>query len=123
VWDSAEKLAKKHENELAARKRLAGEYAHLPWISETIEAYERQDTQEAKFVYALDKLLALLIRKIDNGRAYVDRQLTKEQFFVAVGPSRRKAQSHEAVGEYFEELWAIFESRPDYFYQPNKQRA
>jgi 5'-deoxynucleotidase YfbR-like HD superfamily hydrolase len=119
VFDHADKLASKHKNETAAIKRISQEYEHLPWISETLEAYERRNTNEAKFVYALDKLLPLLIRKIDNGRAYVDIQLTREQFLAGLSSSREKAQTHEVVGEYYEELWAIFKSRPDYFYQPN----
>jgi len=118
VWDSKDKLADKHANELAARQRLAQEYSHLPWIAVTIEAYELRDTKEAQFVYALDKLLPLLIRKIDNGRAYVDMKLTKETFLTGLASSRAKAQTHPVIGAYFEELWAIFESHQEYFYQP-----
>jgi len=118
VWDSPQKLAKKHDEELKARQRIAQDYGHLPWISETIEIYERRDTKEAKFVYALDKLLALLTRKIDNGQAYIDMKISKEKFLEGLAGSRQKAQSHPEIGTYFEELWAVFESHPEFFYQP-----
>ncbi|HUD06297.1 MAG TPA: HD domain-containing protein [Candidatus Saccharimonadales bacterium] len=117
VWDSADKLAKKKQNEVAAQQSIAERFSHLPWISSTIETYERQDTKEAKFVYALDKLIALVIRRIDKGQAYIDKQLTKGAFLAGLTPSRNKAQTYPEIGKYFEELWAIFESHPEYFYR------
>lgn len=119
VWDAPDKIKNKDKKEQAACKRLAQEYSYLPWIEETIESYEQRDTREAQFVYALDKLLPLLIRKIDNGRAYVEMKVTKEKFLRKLAPSRQKAQSHPQVGQYFDELWAIFEATPDYFYRPD----
>jgi 5'-deoxynucleotidase YfbR-like HD superfamily hydrolase len=119
TWDSAEKLNNKEENEAKARKVIAKQFAHFPWISQTIEQYERKDTKEAQFVFALDKLIALLIRRLDKGQAYIHKKLTKTAFQKGLTPSRSKAQAHPAIGEYYEELWEIFDSHPEYFFQPN----
>jgi 5'-deoxynucleotidase YfbR-like HD superfamily hydrolase len=116
VWDSTYKLAKKERNEMAARQKIAKHFSLLPWISSTIESYERRDTDEAKFVYALDKLIALTIRHIDKGRAYIDKGLTKEDFMNGIAPSRKKAHTYPEIGKYFEELWDVFNTHPEYFY-------
>ncbi len=121
VWESPDKLANKDHNEDVARQTIAKQYTHFPWISSTIESYEKRDTKEAQFIYALDKLIALIIRRIDQGQAYIDKKLTKEAFLVGLAPSRIKAQAHPAIGRYFEELWEIFEKHPEYFYRSDKK--
>lgn len=48
--------------EEAALERYRTAWAHLPWLAETIAAFERQDTAEAVYVRSLDKLVPLLVR-------------------------------------------------------------
>lgn len=122
VWDNSDKLSVKAANEEVAIKTIIKKYKHLPWLIKTIKAYEHRDTGEAKFVFALDKLIALMFRHIDHGQAYIDKKLTREAFLKGLAPNRVKAQTHPAIGEYFEELWSIFENHPEYFYQPRTQQ-
>jgi 5'-deoxynucleotidase YfbR-like HD superfamily hydrolase len=119
IWDTDGNLEGKAEREASAVKHIAREFKQFPWLSETLEAYERKDTNEAVFVWAVDKLIPLMIREIDAGRSYVEMKLTKERFLAGIQVNRKKAGSHPQIGIYFDELLAVFEAHPEYFYRPD----
>lgn len=118
VWSSTEKLASKIEREEAAVKEIVTNFSAFPWIGKTVQDYERKDSPEAMFVYALDKFLnALLIYADKNLHNIENYKTTKEMFDRQLIPHRQKAHSHPAVGEYYERLRAAFDAHPEYFYQ------
>jgi len=60
--------ASKEEREALAVLRIREEFdAELPWIGETIEAYERLDTREARFVKVVDKSLPKMVNIFNSG--------------------------------------------------------
>lgn len=60
----------KHERETAALQRIAAEFPEHPMLATIIAEYEQRESPEAKFVYALDKLLPVLNIYLDNGRSW-----------------------------------------------------
>lgn len=74
----AEKADKK-QRELRARRRLAAEFAGLPWMTCMIDAYERQDSPEARWVKAIDKLAPKIAHLLNGGATIREQGLTRQQ--------------------------------------------
>ncbi len=62
----------KEEREAEALARIRAEFdAELPWIGETIDAYERRDTPEARFVKVVDKALPKITNALNKGATFL----------------------------------------------------
>ncbi len=60
--------AGKEEREAAALARIRAEFdTELPWIGETIDAYESLATPEARFVKVMDKTLPKMVNIFNDG--------------------------------------------------------
>lgn len=76
---SAEDVKEKEDREHAALLRIKQEFdASYPWIGQTIEAYERLDTPEARFVKLYDKLLPKFVHILHEGATARSLGHTKE---------------------------------------------
>lgn len=118
VWSHEEHIATKSKREKQAIKKIATDLPMFPLITQTIKAYERKDSTEAKFIYALDKFLNNLVIYADkNLHNLENHKLTKERFDTFIIPHRKKAHSHPEVGKYYDQLTAAFNAHPEYFYQ------
>ncbi|MGD8373628.1 MAG: HD domain-containing protein [Candidatus Woesebacteria bacterium] len=116
VFASAEDLASKAAREELALKQITKEFAHFPWIIRTIEEYEHKDSNEAKFVYALDKYIAVTYDYIDEGKMFRDRKVSISQYDKSLEAHRQKAQSHTEVGKYYNEVRDLLDSHPEFFH-------
>lgn len=71
---SEEELRTKEEREHESLVRIRSEFdAQLPWLGETIDAYERRDTSEAKFVKTIDKVLPKITNILNGGVTMKER--------------------------------------------------
>jgi putative hydrolase of HD superfamily len=111
-----EKLASKADREEAALKRIAEEFAHFPWIGQIVEEYERKDTDEARFVYALDKYITVAYDYIDEGKLFRERKVTLKQYTKSLEAHRKKVQSHSEVAKYYEEVRSLLDAHPEFFH-------
>lgn len=65
---SDEAKSDKDAREKAAIERIRKEFDGVyPWIGETLEAYERLDTPEARFVKVFDKVMPKLVHVLNDG--------------------------------------------------------
>lgn len=115
VWAEEGALASKAAKEVAALTRFKQKFSHFPWLVGTLEAYERQDTNEARYVRAIDKYIALCIRFMDGGEFYHRKGITKRQFEASLITHREKAHGHKAVAEYYELIRSEYDQHPEYF--------
>lgn len=69
---TAEQRREKAAREAEALTRLRAEFGPEAWIVETIEAYERQDTLEARLVNYADKIAPKLTHALNGGRTLRD---------------------------------------------------
>jgi len=122
AFASEAELATKDQREEQAMLTIAEEFAHFPWIIRTIEAYERKDTDEARFVYALDKYIAVTYDYIDEGKLFRERKVTLEDYNKSLETHRAKAQSYPAVGKYYNEVRDLLDAHPGFFHQ-NKETS
>jgi putative hydrolase of HD superfamily len=120
IWSDTDQLSTKANRESETIKELADRYhEEFPWLIETLESYERQDTPEAKYVRAIDKCVAVAMRLMDEGDYYRRRKITQSQWESGTAPSRQKAYTFPIVGELFDAIRTEFLNHPEYFY-PDK---
>lgn len=69
----------KEAREAAALEKIKATFGDMmPWVHETIEAYERLDTKEARFVKVLDKIIPKLTIVLNKGKGFAKHEaLTK----------------------------------------------
>lgn len=71
----------KHRREAAALEHLAEDFGQtLPWLTDTIRAYEVRETPESRFVWTLDKCLPKILHVLDRGRTMRDLDMGVEEF-------------------------------------------
>ena len=120
VWDT-EGLKTKKAREAEALETIRSKFADTSLIAETIEAYEHLVDEEAKFVYALDKVLALVMIVQAEGHFWKNNNITYEKHLAKVKEVRPKVEQHPVVAEWYTELLAdIDERQNELFYTPPK---
>jgi 5'-deoxynucleotidase YfbR-like HD superfamily hydrolase len=117
VWAEDSALAAKDQKEANALAQLKERFSNFPWLIETVEAYEKQDSNEALYVRAIDKYIAVAIRFMDGGEFYRNRGITKEIFDRNLPTHREKAHGHPGVAEYYEQVRAEYDAHPEHFHQ------
>lgn len=76
VYGSSEELASKPAREHAAMQRLHAEWPDFAEMNEHIAAYEDRQSPEARFVYALDKIMPLMQIYINAGYTWKKHAIT-----------------------------------------------
>ncbi len=76
---SAEAKLAKREAEGKARARIAAKFAALPWVADTLDAYEAQGTPEARFVKFVDKMLPKILHWVNGGASPIAQGMTPEE--------------------------------------------
>jgi putative hydrolase of HD superfamily len=105
------KAAREHQ----ALERLATDLPQFPWIAQTIREYEAKQTPEAKFVYAVDKYIAVAYDLLDDGECLREIGVTKTVFSDYHIAHRRKAHTDPAVGRYYDEIIKRIYDRQEFF--------
>jgi putative hydrolase of HD superfamily len=102
----------KAEREAAALRRIADELPDSADIIDMAEQYDARNDPEARFVYALDKLMPILMIYLDGGRTWQAEGLTWEMLHRnKVG----KVAISEPIQELYEQLSRLLESQPQLF--------
>lgn len=108
----ADKDAKRLREE-AAQKQLAEEWPDFPELHEAIEEYESRSSEEAKFVYALDKLMPSMINYLDDGYFWKKHGITLDMF---KHEKETKMPVSPEIYPYYHELLALLEEDIDRFF-------
>lgn len=119
-WHTEEIRISKEAREHEAVQQMATHFSAFPWITETIKAYESKSCNEATYVWAVDKIIILLLRYLDQGKYYIENSITKQLFDERLVTHRKKAHAHPVIGNYYEQLLELFAEHPEYFYQPQR---
>lgn len=102
----------KDKREAAALDRILTEFPGAAPMITTIEQYETKSDPEAVFVYALDKIMPMLMIYIEGGRTWRDEGLTWEQLH---DNKHDKVALSEPVQELYEQLRLVLEKQPELF--------
>lgn len=96
-----EALKTKPLREAEARDRLAKEFPEFQEFHDAMLEYELKSTEEARFVYALDKLLPQMNVYLDGNRVNIEKKLTLKEI-------RENTDAKIAVSPYVKEYWSKF---------------
>ena len=118
VFAGANHLATKDAREHVALTKLKQDHAHFPWLAHMITEYKARITNEAKFVYALDKYLPVLYDWLDRGVYLREHGVSQADYSLMRTTHRVKAHAHPAVGQYYDHVLALLDQHPEYFYRP-----
>lgn len=99
-----DRRATQAQREAEALVKLEEEFTDFPEMIEAIKEYETRSSEEANFVFALDKVVPVINIYLDNGRLWHKRGVTFEQMAaVKVG----KVSAHPEVQKYYDMLAEI----------------
>ncbi len=118
VFAEHEHLSTKGQREAEALAKLAADWPDFPEMAELLEHYEHRDTEEAKFVYALDKVMPIIISVIGGGRDFQDYDVTLELMHEQ---KRDKVSVSPEVNEYYNELLDVLRGMPHLFSKPKNE--
>ncbi len=108
-----EMFANKAKREEEAHKKLEKEFPHLTDMYEAMHAYETRVDDEAKLVYALDKLLPSLVVYLDKGYSW---KINKASLSSIIHHKTDKIALSPVIKEYFDELMEILKKHEkEYF--------
>jgi putative hydrolase of HD superfamily len=91
----------KKEREENARLRIEKEFPEFRDLHDTISEYEKQENEESKFVYVLDKLHPVFQIYLDGGRDWRKHEITLE---MLIEKKATKAALSPELLPYWEEL-------------------
>lgn len=95
------KAQREHEAFVVIKKRYE---LSAPWIPGLIEAYEARADDEAKFVYAADKLLGAMTRMAGDGANWSKAYPTADDYHKVVNRLRAKAAAFPELLELFDRI-------------------
>ncbi len=110
------KIASKADREQKAFLRIQAELIRFPWVVSTIHEYELKETNESRYVSAIDKYITVLYDYIDEGRQLREQKITKNRYHEGLEVQRKKVQQHAGVAQYYEEVRAALDTYPEFFY-------
>jgi 5'-deoxynucleotidase YfbR-like HD superfamily hydrolase len=100
--------------EAAALKRIAAEFAAFPDLVSCITEYDRQDNDESRCIYALDKLMPMIMIYLEGGSTWRELDFDMEQLLA--NKADRIAGSPQVYRLHLE-LAGLVRRRPEMFNQ------
>ncbi len=110
VYGTADELSSKEQREAEALKKLESDWPDFPDMHQTIHAYEKRLDAESKFVYALDKIMPIILIYIHDGYTWKKEGVTVEMLHDA---KFDKISVSPEILPYFTKLHALLTQRPD----------
>jgi putative hydrolases of HD superfamily len=110
IYGSPEEINSKHEREAAALKKLEHDWTDFSDLTAAIHDYENKANSEAKFVYALDKLMPVMQIYIHDGYSWNKHGVTLDMLHA--NKATKVAQSPE-IEPYFYDLYELLLAHPE----------
>lgn len=115
IYGSPEELSTKADREKVAASKLRKDWADFSEVHELIENYETRANPEARFVYALDKIMPIMLIYIHEGYTWKKEGITVGQLHAN---KYDKVKLSPEITPYYEQLHELLLSAPD-FIPPN----
>lgn len=107
-------LDSKSDREDAALAALAQDWPDFPQMVVAAKAYKDKVDDEAKFVFAVDKILPVLMVNLGEKSEFWNRHKITVEMQKAEKEPRMKVSEH--IGPYYDEL-VEWMTNPDYYYK------
>ena len=110
-----EEEQKKQSKEHVAFKQIQKDWKDFSGMIDAIEQYEKRSDPESKFVYALDKIMPILLCMLSDGKTWKHHKFTMKDIFE--GKDAKIALSPE-VNEIWKVIRVNLSKNKELFYQP-----
>jgi len=110
IYGSQAELASKTKREADALEKLETEWSDFQDMNSTIHEYEQKADAESRFVYALDKIMPIMLIYIHDGYTWRKEGITVDMLHKA---KIDKIKLSPEILPYFEQLHVLLLSRPD----------
>lgn len=110
TYGSEESLASKDKREADALRKLQKEWSDFDELTDEIVRYESLADEEAKFVYALDKIMPVMMIFIHDGYSWKEHKITAKMLYDK--KKNQVVQSPE-IYPYFIELHDLLLKHPE----------
>ncbi len=109
IYGEKEKIDSKEQREAEAAHRLKQEWGDFDAMNATIEKYEHKADRESQFVYALDKIMPIMLVYINDGYSWEAAKVTVDMLYQA---KKDKVALSPEIVPYFEELHELLLASP-----------
>lgn len=110
-------VASKHEREAAAVIKLRETVSEFTELHEAIDAYEKRDDAESRFVYALDKIDPIIQTYLDDGKIWKEKNITIEMVYEN---KKDKVALSPEIKAYFDEFMMLLRKEEASLFPPKK---
>ncbi|HSW98889.1 MAG TPA: HD domain-containing protein [Candidatus Saccharimonadales bacterium] len=112
IFQNPQGLATKKDREAAAVEQLKTDWADFPEMLAQLEQYESRASAEARFVYALDKLMPAIMNYLQGGRIWKTHGVTPATLGKIQLP---KVSLSPEILPYYRALLDILAGQPELF--------
>lgn len=112
-FSSDEDKSSKRQREEESLQRIKQEWPDFRDLTDTVEGYESKASEEAKFIYALDKIMPIIVNYLGNGHGWHKHKVTIEmlhsnkQTKVAISPE---------ISKYYDQLYDLLTQHSELFH-------
>jgi len=106
-------LDSKADRERQAMKKIAKKWHDFPEMYQAIEEYESKQSQESKFVFALDKIMPPLNIFMGKGYTWQKHKITFEMHHQK---KMKDVVKSPIILEYYNQLVELMQKNPSYFH-------
>jgi putative hydrolase of HD superfamily len=107
-------LSGKKEKEQKAYEQIKNDWPDFPQVTEVIKEYEDLQTPESRFVYALDKIMPILMIYLAEGHTWKKEQIT---FDMLQSKKKAKVALSPEIDEYYQQLILMLHAHAHYFHE------
>lgn len=112
VFGKQEDIDTKIEREAVASKRLKEDWSDFDEVHDALEDYKNKGSEEAKFVYVLDKLTPAIVNYLSEGKSWLDHGVTIEMFRHE---KEKKIPKDSPLYPYYLDILEFFQGQPGLF--------
>lgn len=110
IYGTADEIASKSEREAKALQQLKQDWPDFPDLTDYLTGYEERVEPEARFVYALDKVMPIMLIFINEGYTWDAQKVTLEMLHHA--KADKVAVSPE-IQPYYDQLYKLLLEHPE----------
>jgi len=112
IYGEQAHLDSKKQREAQALRKLQSDWPDFPELTKQITEYEKLASNEAKFVYALDKIMPIMQIFINDGYTWKQEKITPQQLDEV---KRAKVALSPEITPYYEQLYDLLLATPELF--------
>lgn len=110
IYGSKDIKISQKKREYDAITRLNSEWQDFPDMLNSICNYEELETSESKFIYALDKIMPIMLNYINDGYSWKKEDIS---IIMLNDAKLNKVEISPELLPYYKELYDLLLSRPD----------